>query len=301
MSHQKSLFANVSLEDYGLVDAVEVESTFSIEGAEAQLTQLVSGLETSFVVYGHASLMAAAMESTSAEVSAQTQEVMEVNEVAMSAVLDTLQVSVEADDEKEGEKEPGMLRKAWEKIKAFFRAIGEWFKKQWGKITGLFKAGVAKLRKKSKLMKAKDKAVEVVKEKQEAVAALIQSVTDGDAFDAAMAAGGKIKDAATDTKTKLTKVASLVKGKLADSKVASAVLDGIADAVEAVNGMGETLKDKTDAVVKGFKGEEAPNQAEYDLGKKAMKAVSTGKNVAVGVGQKILNLGFGLFGKGDDA
>ena len=140
-AQKTSLFDKISLVNFCLGETTVTEdSSFSLEAATAEFDRLASGLATSFVVLGHSQLMAAALESSGVEVSAQTTEVMEVNEMSVSAILDTLEVSMEAeeeakddakDDAKSDDKEPGMVGKAWEKIKSFFKMIGAWFKKQW--------------------------------------------------------------------------------------------------------------------------------------------------------------------------
>ena len=157
-AQKTSLFDKISLENFGLGETTVTEdSSFSLEAATAEFDRLASGLATSFVVLGHSQLMAAALESSGVEVSAQTTEVMEVNEMSMSAILDTLEVSMEAeeeakddakDDAKSDDKEPGMVGKAWEKIKSFFKMIGAWFKKQWKKLTGALSSLAARFRKK---------------------------------------------------------------------------------------------------------------------------------------------------------
>ena len=163
-AQKTSLFDKISLENFGLGETTVTEdSSFSLEAATAEFDRLASGLATSFVVLGHSQLMAAALESSDVEVSAQTAEVMEVNEMSMSAILDTLEVSMEAEEEAKGEakdeakadakaddKEPGMVGKAWEKIKSFFKMIGAWFKKQWKKLTGAISGLANRIRGKAK-------------------------------------------------------------------------------------------------------------------------------------------------------
>ena len=149
-AQKTSLFSNISLENFGLVKGTdEVDSSFSLEAATAEFDYIASRLATSMVVFNHGRLMAAALESSGVEVSAQTAEVMEVNTSALKSVLATLEVSLESDDEDDGdEPTEALVPAAWKKVKAFFKMIGAWFKKQWKKLTGALSSLAGRFRKK---------------------------------------------------------------------------------------------------------------------------------------------------------
>ena len=149
-TQKTSLFSNISLENFGLADGTDaVDSSFSLEAATAEFDYIASRLATSVVVFNHGRLMEVALESSDVEVSTQTVEVMEVNAIALKSVLATLEVSLESDDEDEGdEPTEGLVPAAWKKVKAFFKMIGAWFKKQWKKLTGALSSLAARFRKK---------------------------------------------------------------------------------------------------------------------------------------------------------
>lgn len=242
MSKANSLFGKISLESYGLGNpaSAELSGDFSLEAADAQFDALASGLATSFVVFNHAHLMATAVESSDVEVSPQTTEVMEVNEMAMEAILDTLEVSIEAEDAPaEGEeKGPGMLSKAWEKIKAFFKMIGAWFAKQWSKLKGFFKGLVSKFRKSAKdgdSVKTGEPLVNAAK----ATGASLKKASDAGASSSdakAKAVAAKAKEGEASCKVIETEAA---KGDTATGAGAKLILEKCADVAEVAEEIGE--------------------------------------------------------------
>ena len=108
-----------------------------------QLVSLTSGLNVSCIVANSAALYAVALETCEVEVEPQTQEVMEVNDHALSCVLDSLEsygLEADKDDTKDSDdKKPGLLSRAWGAIKKFLIGIKDWFAKQWGRLSDFIK------------------------------------------------------------------------------------------------------------------------------------------------------------------